>query len=170
MKNHWPTIRLFLFTDAGVFPLTNRNGPRCESTWRWAVLFSLMRFAHQKSLRIRSELKWPRFLGQDILKPIPDGHEIWVDDKYGAPLTNLKLRIKKPEGGFPDDPPTIAAPKMDGVALDGRLVVLFSPYDLSCAMENKAVSDCSGYTRKDATAIARRIVLYSLLSDSKPNR
>ena len=109
-------------------------------------------------------------LGQDILKPIQDGHEIWVDERYGARLTDLKLRIKKPGGGFDDESPTIPAPKMDGVSLDGRLVVLFSPYDLSCAMENKSVSDCSGYTREDATRIARKVVLYSLLSDSKPRQ
>jgi len=109
-------------------------------------------------------------IGQDILKRIPDGHGIWIDEKYGSPLTNLSLRIKKPEGGFPDKPTPIAAPRMDGITFDGRLVVLFSPYDLSCAMENKSVSDCSGYTRQDATRIARRIVLYSLLSDSKPSK
>ena len=108
-------------------------------------------------------------LGQDILKPIPDGHEIWGDTRYGVPLSSLTLRIKKPDGGF-GDPTPIPAPRMDGVTFDGRLVVLFSPYDLSCAMENKSVSDCSGYTRQDATKIARRVVLYSLLSDSKPSK
>lgn len=56
---------------------------------------------------------------------------------------------------------------MEGITFEGRLVVLFSPNDLSCALENKSVSDCSGYTRKDATLIARKIVLYSLLSDAK---
>ena len=56
---------------------------------------------------------------------------------------------------------------MEGIRLDGRLVVLFSPYDLSCALENKNVSDCDGYTREHAMLIARKIVLYALLSDSK---
>ena len=85
-------------------------------------------------------------LGQNVFKPIPDGHEIWSDQRYGTPITRLELRIKKPGGGF--EPKTFPAPPMEGVSLDGRLVVLFSPYDLSCAMENKSVSDCSGYTRE----------------------
>ena len=109
-------------------------------------------------------------LGQDLLKAIPADHEIWTDASYGAPLTNLTLRIKGPDGTFPDKGDPIAAPQMDYVTFDGRLAVVFSPYDLSCAMENKSVSSCSGYTRKDAAKIARKIVLYSLLSDSKPTQ
>ena len=106
-------------------------------------------------------------LGRDVFIPIPAGHEIWSDERYGTPITKIELRIKKSGGGF--DPKSFAAPPMEGVSLDGRLVVLFSPYDLSCAMENKSVSDCSGYTREDATKVARKVVLYSLLSDSKPS-
>ena len=108
-------------------------------------------------------------LGKDMLGPIQAEHDIWTNDNYGDPLTNLTLRMKKPDGGF-EKPAPIPAPKMKGITFDGRLVVVFSPYDLSCAMENKAVSDCSGYTRQDAALIARKIVLYSLLSDSKPSK
>ena len=110
-------------------------------------------------------------VGAKNFSPLRDGHEIWTDKKYGeTPLTNLQLRIKNPGGGFPDKPKIIPYPQMEGVEFGGRLAVLFSPYDLSCAMENKSVSDCSGYTREDATKIARRVVLYSLLSDSKPSK
>ncbi len=116
----------------------------------------------------RSEMA--QILGRDYLSPIPDGHEIWTSEKYGGPIRNLGLRIKKPDGGFNPKPLSLAAPRMDGITFDGRLVVLFSPYDLSCALENKSVSDCSGYTRKDAMAIARKVVLYSLLSDAKPKQ
>ena len=104
------------------------------------------------------------------MKEIPAGHEIWTDERYGTAISNLPLRIKQPDGSFKPKPDTISVPKMDGITFDGRLVVVFSPYDLSCAMENKSVSDCSGYTREDAAKIARKIVLYSLLSDSKPGQ
>ncbi len=106
--------------------------------------------------------------GQDILGAIPKEHEIWTSDKYGAPIKDLVLRIKDANGIFPAKPPRIAAPQLDGITFDGRLVVLFSHYDLSCALENTSVSDCDGYTREHAALIARKIVLYSLLSDSKP--
>ena len=109
-----------------------------------------------------------QIFGSDILGPIPPNHEIWTDEKYGAPI-KASLRTKNPDGSF-SPPKTLDAPLLDGITFDGRLVVVFSQYDLSCAMENKSVSDCSGYTRKDATLIARKIVLYSLLSDSKPKQ
>ena len=107
-------------------------------------------------------------LGPDVFVPIPAGHELWADERYGTPIAKLELRIKKGNGEFVAK--TFPTPPMDGVTFGGRLAVVFSPYDLSCAMENKSVSDCSGYTRKDATRIAKKIVLYSLLSDSKPSQ
>ena len=114
----------------------------------------------------RSEMA--QIIGQGISR-IPDEHEIWTNPKYGAPITKLSLRIKQPDGGG-FKPRDLNAPEMEGITFEGRLVVLFSPNDLSCALENKSVSDCSGYTRKDATLIARKIVLYSLLSDAKANQ
>ena len=114
----------------------------------------------------RSEMA--QIIGQGISR-IPDEHEIWTNPKYGAPITKLSLRIKQPDGGG-FKPRDLNAPEMEGITFEGRLVVLFSPNDLSCALENKSVSDCSGYTRKDATLIARKIVLYSLLSDAKPKQ
>lgn len=112
-------------------------------------------------------LEMAEILGPGKLGPIQENHQIWTSDKYGAPIENLVLRIKDENGEFKEDSDS-KAPRMEGINLDDRLVVLFSPYDLSCALENKSVSDCSGYTRKHATLIARKIVLYSLLSDAKP--
>ena len=107
-----------------------------------------------------------QILGKKI-GPIPKEDEIWTSKLYGNPIDKLVLRTKDETGVFPKDAKLIDAPLMEGIRLDGRLVVLFSPYDLSCALENKTVSDCDGYTREQATLIARKIVLYALLSDSK---
>jgi len=40
--------------------------------------------------------------------------------------------------------------------------VLFSPLDLSCALENHASPDCNGYTSEDAARIGINVILYSL--------
>ena len=45
---------------------------------------------------------------------------------------------------------------------DGRLVVVFSPYDISCAMENAASLECKGYVREDAARLGTNIVMYAL--------
>ena len=53
-------------------------------------------------------------------------------------------------------------PLLEGVQLDGRWVVVFSPYDISCAMENAASLECKGYIKADAARMVVNIVLFAL--------
>jgi hypothetical protein len=45
----------------------------------------------------------------------------------------------------------------------GNYVVIYSKYDLSCALERQASAACLGYLPKDARNIAVNVVLYSLM-------
>ncbi len=54
------------------------------------------------------------------------------------------------------------APRLEGVKIGDRWAVIFSPYDLSCALEKQASLECTGYGRDDAEKIALNILLYSL--------
>jgi hypothetical protein len=50
----------------------------------------------------------------------------------------------------------------------GRIVMMFSPNDLSCAMESKHSMQCRGYTRNDAFKIGINMILYSMMqTDSR---
>lgn len=53
-------------------------------------------------------------------------------------------------------------PELDAIEIDGRYGVIFSPYDLSCALERHESLECEGYTRDDAARIAINLVLYAL--------
>ena len=53
-------------------------------------------------------------------------------------------------------------PDLEGIKLGDRWCVVFSPYDLSCALEKKDSLECCGYTREDAGRIGLNVVLYSL--------
>ncbi|MBC21259.1 MAG: hypothetical protein CMJ74_13500 [Planctomycetaceae bacterium] len=53
-------------------------------------------------------------------------------------------------------------PQLDGIRIDGRWAVVYSPLDLSCALENHASPDCNGYSSEDAARIAINVILYSL--------
>lgn len=57
-------------------------------------------------------------------------------------------------------------PELDGIQIDGRLAVIFSPYDISCALEQHEALQCRGYTREDAARIALNVLLYSLSPDA----
>jgi len=54
------------------------------------------------------------------------------------------------------------APELEAVTLGQRYAVIFSPYDLSCALERHESLECPGYVREDAARIGINIVLYAL--------
>ncbi len=56
----------------------------------------------------------------------------------------------------------LGPPQLEGIRIDDRWAVLFSPLDLSCALENHASPDCNGYTPEDAARIGINVILYSL--------
>jgi hypothetical protein len=48
------------------------------------------------------------------------------------------------------------------VKVDGRWAVVYSKYDVGCALEGHKSADCLGHDRDSATRIATAVVLYSL--------
>jgi hypothetical protein len=53
-------------------------------------------------------------------------------------------------------------PDFEGVKIDDHWGVIFSQYDLSCALEKLDSLECRGYTREDAARIGLNVILYSL--------
>lgn len=100
------------------------------------------------------------------LKQIPADHEIyseatWHDIKKTTrrrlvPSTeNAALTLRTEEG----------PPFLEGVEIDGRYAVIYSKYDISCALEHQASLSCDGYVEADAAKLAMNIVLYAMLGD-----
>jgi hypothetical protein len=110
----------------------------------------------------RKEMK--AIMGRD-LRPIDPGHEIWTDGRFGRQIRNVTLRTKiEGQKTFREQN---GPPRLEGIEVDGRLAVVFSPVDLSCALENSAVSQCTGYTRDDAIKIGTNVIMYSMLSEKR---
>jgi hypothetical protein len=59
-----------------------------------------------------------------------------------------------------------APPELEGIELDGRMAVIFSPLDISCALEQHEALQCRGYTRQDAARIALNVLMYALSPDA----
>lgn len=53
-------------------------------------------------------------------------------------------------------------PDLEGLRIDDRWAVIFSQYDISCALEKRDSMECRGYTRKDAARIGLNVLLYAL--------
>ncbi|MCP4193587.1 MAG: DUF4159 domain-containing protein [Planctomycetaceae bacterium] len=99
------------------------------------------------------------------LQAIPVDHPLFTDKFQGFDLRKVQLR--DPKQRRTDDQPLRSrvesvAPELQGIELDGRLAVVFSPYDLSCALENQGSIECKGYMREDAAKIGINVILYAM--------
>jgi hypothetical protein len=109
------------------------------------------------TVSFREEMR--KILGVE-LKPIPADHPLWTDRKFLYRIDSVTLRKKRGETGKFDE--VKGPPDLEGHTVDGRLGVVFSQHDLSCAMESSTVSQCDGYIRKDAEKIGINVLLYRL--------
>jgi hypothetical protein len=100
------------------------------------------------------------------LERIPITHELFSQG-VGFDIRRVKRRI--PQSGNPNDPLDATfkegEPLLEGIELNGRYCVIYSKYDLSCALERQASVSCAGYEHHDAVRIAVNVVRYALLQD-----
>lgn len=98
------------------------------------------------------------------LQRIPPDDPMFTDEYRGYDIRQVSLRDPQPvaEGDPLAARTRRLAPQLEGVKIDGRWAVIFSPYDLSCALEKHEAVECRGYTREDAARIGLNVILYSL--------
>lgn len=53
-------------------------------------------------------------------------------------------------------------PQLEGVKLSGQWAVIYSRYDLGCALQRHSGLDCKGYSHESALKIATNIVVYAM--------
>ena len=99
------------------------------------------------------------------LRPIRSDHPLLTDAYQGFDIRTVELRDPKQRNR--EDAPLRSrveqvAPELEGIEIDGRLVVVFSPLDLSCALENQGSVECKGYMRADAAKIGINAILYAM--------
>ncbi|MGL4419652.1 MAG: DUF4159 domain-containing protein, partial [Gemmataceae bacterium] len=95
------------------------------------------------------------------LVPVPTDDELYSQTLNGVPIRTVQRREQLggqgPESGFRALPPAL-----EGIKIDGRWVVLYSRFDLGCALEGKISTDCLGHTKESALQLAAAAVLYQL--------
>jgi hypothetical protein len=87
------------------------------------------------------------------LEPIPTGDVLYSADIYGAKIETVKLRTGT--GAF-----EAQAPLLEGVKVGDRWAVIYSRFDIGCALEKHASGDCKGHDHDGALKIAGAAVLY----------
>ena len=100
------------------------------------------------------------------LQPIPADHELF-SEVTGHRIDTVKLRkmVTGSANAAMKSRTETGPPVLEGVEIDGRYAVVYSRYDISCALENQASLACDGYVEEDAMKLAMNIVLYSMLQD-----
>ena len=72
------------------------------------------------------------------------------------------VRKEKPDGSGAEAEYRDAPPALEGIHLGGRWLVIYSKYDVGCALENHQSSDCKGHDHASALRLGAAAVLYSL--------
>jgi hypothetical protein len=97
------------------------------------------------------------------LERIPPNHPLFTPEFGGDDLSVVARR--EPQRAAADGPlrsqTREGEPYLEGLKLGDRYGVIFSPFDISCALENHESLECEGYTRKDAARIGLNVLLYS---------
>lgn len=101
---------------------------------------------------------------QNPLERIPETHPLLQPTFNGFDIRRVRRRDPAPAGAAGGLKAQIVdvEPALEGVPIDDRYGVIFSPFDLSCALEKHESLECRGYVREDAAKIAINLVLYSL--------
>ncbi|HEX5472638.1 MAG TPA: DUF4159 domain-containing protein [Lacipirellulaceae bacterium] len=99
------------------------------------------------------------------LQRIPSADPLFTNAYGGYDIRHVSLRDPLATDG--DTQPVTTRvrqvePQLDGINIDGRWAVVFSPFDISCALESHQGIGCRGYTQQDAARIGLNVLLYSL--------
>ncbi len=97
------------------------------------------------------------------LARIPVTHEVFTN-RNGHELKTVRRRGGEEGSGKGVIAGNVVTgePQLEGIELDGRLAVIYSKYDISCALERQTAVACEGYVSDDATKLAINTVLYFL--------
>jgi len=97
---------------------------------------------------------------------IPPGDPVFSDDYGGFRIDTLNIRqVERTPGQQGTRALTRQIqPELFGIRLseNDRWAVVFSPYDVSCALERTSSLECRGYTQESALKLAANVILYAL--------
>jgi hypothetical protein len=101
---------------------------------------------------------------EQSLERIPPTDSLLTTAHGGYDLHLVEVRDPQPVA---DDRPLAARvrqiePQLEGIKLGDRWAVVFSPLDMSCALENHDAIECRGYKPQSAAQIGVNLILYTL--------
>jgi hypothetical protein len=105
---------------------------------------------------------WKDHKDKPKLEPIPPDDELYSADLNGKKIDYVMCRRESPDGKGIDAEFRKVKPALEGVKLNGRWVVIYSRYDVGCALERHPTPGCLGHDYASAVAFGKAAVLYAL--------
>ncbi|MDA1229963.1 MAG: DUF4159 domain-containing protein [Planctomycetota bacterium] len=94
---------------------------------------------------------------------IPVDHELFSKEN-GHDIKEVRRRrlVPSARNATLEIKEEIGPPFLEGIEIDGRFAIIYSRYDISCALEHQASLSCDGYVEIDAVKLAINAVLYAM--------
>lgn len=97
------------------------------------------------------------------LTQIPADHELFTEAN-GHEIKEVRRRrlVPSAKNATLEIKEEVGPPFLEGLEIDGRFAIIYSRYDISCALEHQATLSCDGYVEADAAKLAINAVLYAM--------
>jgi len=121
--------------------------------------------AFDKSLRDTCEKMFPKHKLEVIQPKMEDGKEdplFKIAREAGINIQTVRCRHELPNDKGPEPEMRNYPVVLEGIKVDGRWVVIYSKYDIGCAIEGHKSAECLGHDKDSALRVAAAVVLYSL--------
>jgi hypothetical protein len=101
-------------------------------------------------------------LPQHPLERLPSDHPLLTTAFKGYDVRQVSMLDPTPAGDKLLSGQRRAVPQLEIARVEDRIAVVFSPLDMSCALESRHSLQCRGYLREDAARIGINIILFAL--------
>ncbi|GIW80460.1 MAG: hypothetical protein KatS3mg105_2267 [Gemmatales bacterium] len=95
------------------------------------------------------------------LQRIPLDDRLFSQELNGTAIKTVRCRVL--ENGRPSKEFKTVPPFLEGIKYKNRWVVIYSKYDLGCALEKHQSSDCLGHDYQSALRLGAAAVLYAMI-------
>ncbi len=96
------------------------------------------------------------------LEPIPVNDPLYSKDvDEMRPITTVRCRTELAGNGHSGEFRS-QAPALEGLRVGNRWAIIYSKYDIGCALEKHQSTDCLGHDHASALLLAKAAVLYAL--------
>ncbi|HEV8061783.1 MAG TPA: DUF4159 domain-containing protein, partial [Gemmataceae bacterium] len=96
------------------------------------------------------------------LEAIPPNDPLFGKDVNGTAITTVRCRTELASGNGQSGEFRAMAPALEGLRIGNRWAIIYSKYDLGCALEKHQSTDCLGHDHASALLLGKAAVFYAL--------